>query len=240
LFHKDFKIPLKSIQNFKVNNINTLFDELFVKEIDPVLLIDNFQNLRSIQEFEVLAKILLENNAMNNSILEDKISKSEFLILTSSNHPILNHCDLTFDSLLNLVKFLNQLKLNSNLIYRLFQFKPNLSASFITDINSYISNVNSNPTFKELQKLIDFLISRPNKYLFGEKTNYLFKKEMSTFFKDDISRFVDYCESENCESNNELIYVEWSNYSISKHTTFCKKCIEDLDLEYFIKYSSPF
>ena len=109
LFHKDFNIPLKSIQNFKINNINTLFDELFVKEIDPVLLIDNFQNLRSIQEFEVLAKILLENNAMNNSILEDKISKSEFSILTSSNHPILNHCDLTVDSLLNLVKFLNQL-----------------------------------------------------------------------------------------------------------------------------------
>ena len=240
LFHKDFNIPLKSIQNFKINNINTLFDELFVKEIDPVLLIDNFQNLRSIQEFEVLAKILLENNAMNNSILEDKISKSEFSILTSSNHPILNHCDLTFDSLLNLVKFLNQLKLNSNLIYRLFQFKPNLSANFIPDINSYTSNVNSNPTFKELQKLIDFLTSRPNKYLFGEKTNYLFKKEMSTFFKDDFSRFVDYCESENCESNKDLIYVEWSNYSITRHSSICKKCLNDLEFEYFSKYDSPF
>ncbi len=242
LFHKDFNIQLSSIHKFQNENLNVfeIFDDLFVKKEKPVLLTDNFHNLNSFGELRLLADILLDIEVLKNPILDSKISEQEFTLFISQNHPVVNIDNNVFDSLISLIKSLHQVKLNQNLIYRLFQLNYHLSDSIITEINNYIISINNQPNLTELQKFIDFTVSRPYRNLFGEKTRYLFKKELSVLFKDDFSLFADFCEHENCKSNYNLTYIEWIDNNLNKHRTICKNCLDKINFEYFCKYEAPF
>jgi hypothetical protein len=211
IFHRDFNIDLNTLKKYQNEDLNVyeLFDQLFVRNDKPVLLTDNFHNLKSFEELRFLADILLGKDALKSKIIKGEFSKQEYRILISQNHPLINLDAYAFKSAITLSQYLYHLNLNQNLIYRLFQFDPTLSETFILELNNYISNSKSEPVLKDLQNFIYFLRNRPSRNLFGENTNYLFKKEMSVLFKNNITSFVDYCENKECKSNQHLIYIEW-------------------------------
>lgn len=240
--NRDFNLHLKSLKKVQNEELNVyeLFDELFVIKEKPVLLTDNFHNLNSFEELRFLADILLGKDALKSKIIQEEISKEEYRILISQNHPLIKLDKYAFRSAIALSQYLHQLNLNQNLIYRLFQFDPTLSENIILELNNYISNSKSEPVLKDLQNFIYFLRNRPRRNLFGENTNYLFKKEMSVLFKKNITSFVDYCENKECRSNQHLIYIEWIENNLSKQKTICNSCLKEIDFDYFLNNEFPF
>ena len=242
IFHRDFNIDLNSLKKYQNEDFNVyeLFDHLFVRNDKPVLLTDNFHNLKSLEELRFLADILLGKDALKSKIIKGEFSKQEYRILISQNHPLINLDEYAFKSAITLSQYLYHLNLNQNLIYRLFQFEPTLSETFIIELNNYISISQSEPVLKDLQNFIYFLRNRPRRNLFGENTNYLFKKEMSVLFKNNITSFVDYCENKECKSNHHLIYIEWIENNLTKQTTICNNCLQEINFDYFINNDFPF
>ena len=202
-----------------------LFEFLYVKETNPVLLIDQFIFLKNSEELDLLASVLDGKNRIEDPLLEGKLNEDEYKLFISSNHPKLSIRLFSIQHLIHLCKYLHQVNLNSAIIYRYFQSNSTLSLDLLPKINDYLNCFEVEPSYKEFEKLILFYKSRPKDFFLSSNESYLYKKELSILFKENTSVFSDSCEIAKCHSIKNINYIEWTDKKVPKHLTICDNCL---------------
>ena len=202
-----------------------LFEFLYVKETNPVLLIDQFIFLQDSEELDLLASILEGKNRIEHPLLEGKLNKDEYKLFISSNHPKLSIRLFSIQHLIHLCKYLHDANVNSAIIYRYFQSNLTLSLDLLPKINNYLNCIEVEPSYKEFEKLILFYKSSPKEVFLSSNERYLYKKELTILFKQNPSVFSDSCEIAKCNSKENLSFIEWTDKKIDKHITICDNCL---------------
>jgi len=230
-----------------------LFLHLYIDQINPVLLTDQFFSLKRTKDFEALHLLIHGEKDLNTPTLQLNLSELEYELLISENHPPLSiYTRIRYDieSALSCVKGLLSINLPREMIYRIY-FDTNFAMiqvsyeNMIKYIHEYIDFLKRQPTLREIYTLLKFQSDIPvdrNYPLFtSNEVRYLYKKEMSLYFKNNLSVFSEHCQFCQSLSGAPTIHFEWMDLNKTPHfANYCEVCLSEKNYKYMAEFDCPF
>ena len=256
-FYPEDKI--RSFETYLYSKDQYMFDahefflHLFIDQVNPVLLTDQFFSLKNTKDFEALHLLIQGEKELNTPTLELKLNDQEYELLRSENHPPLtinNRIPYGIENALSCVKGLLSIHLPTEMIYRIY-FDVNFVMIRLSDeniinyINEYIDFLERQPTLREIYAFLKFQSDVPvdRKYpLFtSNEVRYLYQKEMSLYFKNNLSVFSEHCQFCQSLSGAPTIHFEWMDLNKTPHfANYCEVCLKEKNYKYMAEFDCPF